>query len=118
MNRLSEVEYLVEATEFERECLWVDNCYGTNKKVVWESSSEVFAPIVGYIDNGSVCEPVVIYVNYVTINNHMVAFWRPISTFVDFNKVDEYLTENCTNCFFKTKAQNFSQVINRVRGFK
>lgn len=86
-KRFKETFFLVEATSFERQCLWEK----WNKKLNWKDQG---MGCVGQI--GTLAKlPVVICFFWAHIDGRQIAFWESTSRVTDSEMAKKWLEENC-----------------------
>lgn len=98
MCKLDDVQYFVEANDFERHALW--NKW--NEKVKWEQINEGFGGNVGMV--AGVHQIHVSFI-FAKIARKLVCFYHPTSQIVDHRVVKDYITKYAGDRM--TDAQNF-----------
>lgn len=96
--RLKEVVLTVEATSFERSCLWERFAEEARRfhptspmpRVLWEQDSSGWLSDVGHIEDSPVC----ISVMFARIAGHMVLFWEATSIMVNHTMIADWLLNN------------------------
>ena len=110
---LAATAFAVEASNFERHCLWNTH----HEQVHWKSCN------AGYGVNIGKCAgmPVFVSVIFSVIDGHVVLFYEPTSQVVDWRMVEEWLktTVPCTwkdnHWVGKADANNFHLCLNALR---
>ncbi len=87
-ERFKETFFLVEASSFERNCLWME----WNNRVKWEQTSWCMGQI-GTISR----QPVTLSVLWVRIDGKLIGFWEPTSQVVDHKMIREWFAKNCVS---------------------
>lgn len=107
-----DVVYLIEATDYERLCLWRDNdtCTHTSK-MKWEEVSMGYWFQIGELDN----RPVNLTLCYAILDGKKVAFYESCSQVVDWKMIEDYLSKLNLP---KTNAMNFHHCIHFIKGYK
>jgi hypothetical protein len=98
-EKLRSVNMFVEAKNYERFALWKE----FHDKYNWVEDTSGFSIQIGEISSG---KPVNVQFFFATINDVLVCFYEPISRYVDYIMVENYIKNN-----FKitmTDAMNFS----------
>lgn len=113
-ERFKDTFFLVEATSFERLCLWNER----GEQEVWEDQSIGYMVQVGTLDR----RPVTIQIFWFRIDGRLVGFWDSPSQVVDHKMVEEWLDENCTPAKWDNRtrharcdAMNFHLCIHAIR---
>lgn len=110
-QRFKETFFLVESSDFERQCLRVE----WNAEVKWEQQSDGCAGQVGILSR----RPVVISVFWVKIDDRLVGFWQSTSEVVDYKMIDRWLEKNCRQPgggrTARCDAQNFHICVQVIR---
>ena len=92
------IDIAVEATSFERYCLWGKN----NEKYKWKQQTIGTAIKIGQLDNMSIF----ISLSFAKINDYNILFYYPSSVVVDWRIIDKWKDDALKNAKF-TDAQNF-----------
>lgn len=79
-NFLNSTKLIVEATTFERHCLWEKYC----NELEWVQELSGYLPTVGHIDG----LPVVISLSWASVGGLWTLFWHPTSMVVDHRIID------------------------------
>lgn len=102
------VVYIVEATSFERLCLWQKH------KEIWgEGTNGGPFVTIGHLDNRPIC----ITLSIDLINNQPVLFYECTSQLADYKMVDQYIKDNYPNVK-TTDAMNFHNCMHYTRELK
>jgi hypothetical protein len=111
---LSGVIGIVEATDFERQCLWERN----HEHMTWESNLSGYLPTVGLHGD----DRVVISLLTAKIDGHKVLFWHATSPIVNYTLITEWFRKNMPRTAFRpddylnnVDSQNFSNVFSYER---
>lgn len=113
-ERFKETFFLVEATSFEKFCLWQQ----WHNEVNWEQDSLGLVGEIGRIDD----RPVALSVSWAKIDGQLVAFYEMTSQVTDSQMLEKWLEDNCTPPKWDNgsrrahcDAQNFHHCIAAVR---
>jgi hypothetical protein len=82
---LGDVDFLVEATSFERYTLWKEH----HKDFGWIQHNQILDREIKKIKG----RPISINFAFATIKNKKVAFYHPSSTLVDYKVIKKWLTD-------------------------
>lgn len=109
-EKLEKTSYLVEATEFEWQCLWEkysEEAQGSRegKRFPWKNHRGIGVQI-GELAG----RPVMISLNWVTFGNILICFYSCVSEVCDLQMVKRHLTETFPKALF-TDASNFMKVL-------
>lgn len=85
--RFKETFFLVEASSFERQCLWKRRHDLTS----WEDQNSGYMGQIGILAR----RPVVISVFWARINGRLVGFWESTSQVVDHEMIEKWFEKNC-----------------------
>lgn len=112
-ERFKRTFFLVEASSFERLCLWQE----WHKKVKWEPSILGCMGQIGTLDG----LPVILNVFWVFIEGRLIGFWEFTSEVTDHRMAEKWFDTNCkikrvrglrrARC----NAMNFSICMNAIR---
>ena len=83
---LPRVEYIIEASSFEQQCLWEKY----HQEVSWEQIPSGHGKTVGFVDNRTVFMSFL----YANINGVLVLFWHLTSEVCDYRIAEEFLLKN------------------------
>lgn len=101
---LSGVIGMVEATDFERQCLWEKN----HKHMKWESDSLGFLPTVGLHGN----DPVVISLFTAKIDGHKILFWHATSQIVNYRIITAWFQKHMPRTAYQPDGAAFAYLNN------
>jgi hypothetical protein len=112
---LSNVVGVVEATSYERMCLW--NEYHEERHISWEQNCSGFLVTIGRLDG----RPVVLSLLVNTVNGYPILFIEATSMVVDHQMLEDWLNANLPSTAFKDdgkylnkeNAMNFHNVLPR-----
>ncbi len=112
-KKFAETFFLVEATSFERHCLWMQY----HRKVSWQNEMGCMGQI-GVLGN----RPVVLSVFWARIDGKLVGFWEMTSQVADFEMAKKWLSKNCTPPKWdngrrvpQSNAENFHNCIDAIK---
>lgn len=108
-ERFNNTIYAVEATDFEAHRLWNQ----WSKEFEWDEGSDGLLITVGKLNDSPVC----FSASWVEINRVLVLMYHATSNVVDHSMIEKWITENTPNLKGRTDAQNFHNIINRVKGY-
>lgn len=118
-SRLEKTFFIVEATSFEKSCLWRDYCLESDNprygKHTWKLISPGWMIKVGEINDRPCC----ISTTWYKIDGKLVMFWYACSELVDYKLIDEWLDKNFTGTYgggrrASTDADNFHACIGAI----
>lgn len=115
---LEDVQGMVEATSFEKYCLWKDY----HESYQWIEGRAGFGQTVGYfsvdVDGEEEKYPVVISLLIDVVNVKKILFYEATSVIVDWNAIDAWFKKHMPKSAFladgrlnKTDAMNFHNII-------
>lgn len=112
---ISDADYVVEATHFEKHCLWGDN--EREWRVIWDDVSSGLMHTVGHISVNRKKMPVTVSIFFAVLDGKVVAFYEATSQVVDHRMVEAWLQEESSayRAGNKCDAMNFHQCLNHVR---
>ncbi len=96
---------LVEATDFERLCLWRES----KDTHTWEEDYRGLMSTIGYLNKRPICVCVV----WAKIDGYLVAFYDATSLVVDHSKVEDWLKEQAPKAS-RTNAMNFHTALHEI----
>lgn len=111
------VDYAIEATDNEAFLLWEKN----HEKMKWEQNCQGYMPTVKQLkilgEGGKVESfPVSVSLTWWVIDGRTVLFYEPVSRFVDWDAVQEFVKENLLNPgFTKTDGRNAHIVFHAIQ---
>lgn len=85
---IREAAFVVEATQFEKHCLWDRN--DRDPRVKWEEITVGTMPTVGSFAG----HPVVLSIFFAKLDGKLVAFYEACSAVVDHRMVEAWMGEN------------------------
>lgn len=107
----------VEATDFERHCLWDFNDRVGKRQ--WKETGHGYLPTIGQINADNTWLPITISVLTAVIDDHKILFYHSPSRVTDHDAVRKWLDTNMPKTAFRedewlnnTNAQNFCNVFN------
>lgn len=108
-GRFAKIDGLVEATDFERDCLWEK--YHDKSGYDWQDDGNGYLITVGetVAKNDEPSLPISFTVLFATIKGQRIAFWSDCSRIVDHDLISEWFKVNVPNAR-KTNAQNFHNI--------
>lgn len=95
--------YFVEATYFERLCLWEKY---HNKNIGWEEDNSGFGQTIGYLGKG---KPVAVSFFFAKLYGKRICFYEITSRYSDYMMVEKFIRKNYTKNI--TNAMNFHHAI-------
>lgn len=105
--------FLVEATDFEKQCLWTAH----NEATEWESALSGTMLCAGVLDG----RPVNVVLSFAKLKGVTVCFWHACSQVVDFAMVENTLKETFGDLRYdgghrraSVDAQNFGHVLSAL----
>lgn len=112
---LKDAEYVVEATFFEKHCLWKEN--EREGHVVWEDVSSGYMHTIQELPIGDTRMPVTVQIFFAILDGKVVAFYEPTSQVVDHRLVDAWVSveSEAYRAGRKCNAMNFHQCLQEVR---
>ena len=99
-SRFKLSQHVVEATSYEVLKI-IEQCDRDN--VLWKQDFEGRVINVGSLNE----YPIVMYIQWYTINYQLVLFWESTSRVVDYVMIEDWLDDHC-NVSSKTNAMNFN----------
>lgn len=112
---ISDADFVVEATHFEKFCLWGEN--DRERRVTWKDVSSGYMHTVGHLSVNRKKMPVVVSIFFAVLNDKVVAFYEATSQVVDHRMVEKWV-ESESPAFAagnKCDAMNFHQCLGHVR---
>lgn len=113
-DKLKSCVFFIEANSFEKYSLWKEH------RDVWQEDNLGFCKTVGYIGKRLKNRGVVVEFWFAKIHGQRVCFYSPISRFVDYTMIKNYMVKNYpvhhdggTRLSY-TDARNFHHVINEL----
>ena len=124
-DRLARAEFVVEATDYERLCLWLEwadeaDNLGSQRfpRIPWEQDSLGYMKQVGELAG----HPVNVCLTFARINGKQVAFWEAVSNVIDHAMIEAWLKTQASPRWDSgtrlayTNAMNFHHCIEHCRG--
>ena len=115
-SRLKNTFFVVEATSFEKHCLWrnfahnSDSLFIKNYSFKWEQMDGWMIRL-GTLDN----RPVNLDVSWVKINDQLVMFWDQCSQVTDYVMTEKWIDKHFKkNYDYKTDANNFHHCLHAI----
>jgi len=111
-NKLDEVVFVVEATSYEHQALWLRY----HKRLDWEQISEGRGHNIGEIGG----RPIWVSLQYAKLDGFYVLFWYTTSPVADTLQMEKWLDEHCNPTWdngrrrARTDANNFHHVLNHL----
>ncbi len=112
---IRDADFVVEATHFEKHCLWGEN--DREKRVRWDDVSTGYMHTVGHLTVNRKKMPVTVCILFAVLNGKVVAFYEATSQVVDHRVVEAWLLQESPayQAGNKCDAMNFHQCLNHVR---
>jgi len=117
-TRLKNLYFLVEATDFEQQCLWRlyskgagEFAYPSYIKVDW-SGGDGYLPTAGHLNNSPVC----FSLRLIKLNGKYVAFWNATGQVVDHELIKSWLLRNTSTPDNKQVRQIDASTFDEVVG--
>jgi hypothetical protein len=95
----------VEASSFERLCLWKDY---TAKGISWDESGGGWGVTVGAIKTEDLTAPVCISITTTIIDGQKILFFEPTSRVVDHQLIELWLEDNAPSTAFLSSGSMFA----------
>lgn len=114
-NYLSKVQAVVQATHFEKLCLWEKHAveglssvwmYGSTRPLVKEKRF-IWRQETGWSVNANECP---IFLSFNLLNGQRVMFWYPTGRKVDYDAIEAWFAKNLPASVQRATADSFSEV--------